>query len=168
VKKLVLPLGLVVAGVLAAQFLVPQREGVGAPGAHPPDAGAAATDGAAPAAQKAAPTGPMRRITYVLSNILVNLANSGSKRYLKISLALDCEVPEKGSEDEMRVRIDSLKSQFNDRVIEMLSARTVESLEGRDSKVALKSDIQKELDPILAAATGGRVAKLSYQEFVIQ
>ncbi len=172
-RALIVPLVAVVAGVGATHFLLPplatggEGSGAGAP---------SSAYGAAPGggdAQKAASTpaataGPVRNITYLLQNILVNLANTGAKRFLKISLAIDCEVPAKGTEDEMRLKIDSLKSKLQDRAIELLSARTVASLEGREAKVALKTELRTQLEPILAAATGGRIANLYYQEFVIQ
>jgi len=170
VGKLVVPLGLVVAGVAAAQFLLPGKAGAHGDGheaAAPPEHGAPPASESDPHA-KTSPTGAVKKITYLLPNVLVNLANTGAKRFLKMSIALDCELPDVGSDDEARAKLDALKSQFHDRVIEMLSARTIESLEGRESKVALKNDILEELDPILKAATGGRLAKLYYQEFVIQ
>jgi flagellar basal body-associated protein FliL len=169
-KKLAAPVVVAVAGVGAAQFLLPPREGAGAPDTtHGAPAAEAAPHGQPEPAKVEAPkSGSTKHITYLLTNVLVNLANTSAKRYLKVSLALDCEVPLKGSEDEMRARIDQLKSQFQDRVIEMLSAKTVESLEGRESKVVLKGEILAELDPILFAATEGHIVKLYYQEFVIQ
>lgn len=171
--KLAAPLGLVVAGIAAAQFLLPGHAdagaGAGSGADHAAAAGAAENGKPAATPPPAKPTGgPTKKLTYLLPNVLVNLANTGSKRYLKISIALECQLPDVGSEDETRARVDQLKSQFQDRVIEMLSARTVESLEGRESKVALKNEILAELDPILAAATEGHIAKLYYQEFVIQ
>src|SRR5262249_8830972 len=106
-------------------------------------------------------------VTYLLENMLVNLADSGAKRYLKISLSLDCEAKGK-SEASLKELLEGMKAQLRDRLIEIVSARTVASLEGRENKVALKADIQHELAALLFPKGEGKITRTYYQEFFIQ
>lgn len=139
---------LVVAGFLAYLFLFSNNAAIQTETALPTDAQTA------PAA-KGSSIGPL----YSFDTFIVNLADPGGIRYLKVSM--QAEVDSNKVIDEIEKR----NPQVRDLILTVLSSKTYAEVSTPQGKIALKQEIIRRLNLIL---TTGTVRNIYFTEFVSQ
>ena len=133
---------------------------------------------AAAAQAQATPTVPTEGPgpQYALKDMVINLADRGAYRYLKISITLEFswggEEFRKASAEERKTKqaeydakLAPWLSNINDAVISIVSARTVADLSTADGKEKLKTDIKGALNKMLG---GDQVTDVLFTQFVMQ
>lgn len=96
---------------------------------------------------------------FPLDTFVVNLADSGGKRYLRATLQLEL-APEQAAETfEQRL------PQIRDVILTILPTKTFEDIRTVDGKAALREEIQQRLNTLLNVEG---VANIYFTEFVIQ
>lgn len=103
---------------------------------------------------KEAPT-----IVYNMGAIIVNLADQGVQRYLKVQIAIELDNPK--LEEEAKKR----EPQIKDIIISVLSSKTVADINTPQGKIALKQEILKRINMVI---TEGEIMDLFFSEFIIQ
>jgi flagellar FliL protein len=101
------------------------------------------------------PLGPI----YALDTFIVNLADKGAKRYLRVSIDLELGNP------EMQVEIVKRLPQVRDSVLMILPSKRFDDISSVDGKVALRDEIMETLNGFL---TQGQITKIYFKEFVVQ
>ncbi len=108
-------------------------------------------DGAGPKA------GPSR--TFTLGTVVVNVAETEGRRYLKASVEL-------GINGGLHKDLETRKSQFVDLLIAILSSKPLVEVTSTEGRERIKTEI---LDRINAELGGGaRVQRIFFTEFVVQ
>ncbi|MCP4628780.1 MAG: hypothetical protein GY850_35530 [bacterium] len=96
---------------------------------------------------------------YTLDTFIVNLADKGGKRYLRVSIDLELQNP------EMQVEIVKRLPQVRDSILMILPSKRFDDISSMDGKVALRNEILETLNGFLAQ---GRITKIYFKEFVVQ
>lgn len=158
-----LGLGAVMIGVAA--FVAGSFVGVGR---------AAVAQGSGPAEAEKGPgyPGPI----YVLTERVVNLADPGVRRYLKVAMAIEfttgAEEFRKASAEERKhkqAEFDKIMAPhapvIEDAIITIISARTSNEVLSQEGKLQLKDDIKATLHRLLGE---GQVANVYFTQFLMQ
>jgi flagellar FliL protein len=93
---------------------------------------------------------------------MVNLADGGGNRFLKVTLQLVLESPEKA---EAVTSTPVVVSRIRSEILELLTQQTGTALVTPDGKAALKTAIGERLADVL---DGGKVIDVLFSEFVVQ
>ena len=101
------------------------------------------------------PLGPI----YSLETFIVNLADKGGKRYLRVTM--DLELGNVDLEEEIVKRMP----QVRDRILMILPSKRFEDISPVDGKIALRDEILKTLNGFI---TQGEITNIYFKEFVIQ
>ena len=101
------------------------------------------------------PLGPI----YALETFIVNLADKGGKRYLRVTMALELGNNELESEVEKRL------PQVRDSILMILPSKQFADVSSVDGKTALRDEILAKLNEFL---TQGKVTNIYFKEFVVQ
>jgi len=96
---------------------------------------------------------------YSLDTMIVNLAGHGSKRYLRVTMALELSDPE--SVDTIESRLP----QIRDAVLMILPTKTYDDVSTTDGKIALRNQVMEKINTLM---TKGRVNNIYFTEFVVQ
>ena len=96
---------------------------------------------------------------YTLDTMIVNLADHGGKRYLRVTMALELSDP------ESMVTIESRLPQIRDAVLMILPTKTFDDVSTTDGKIALRNQIMEKINNLM---TKGRVNNIYFTEFVVQ
>jgi flagellar FliL protein len=96
---------------------------------------------------------------YSLGTLIVNLADEGGKRYLRVSIELELESA------EMTEEIDRRLPQVRDGVLMILPTKTFADINTTPGKIALRDELIKAINAIV---TTGEVRNLYFTEFVVQ
>ncbi len=107
------------------------------------------------AAQVMAAIGPV----WPMDSIIVNLADAGGERYLKVTMLLEVATPEATKE------LDLVKPKIKDTIIDLLSSKTYADLADNAGKQRLRDEVILRANSIL---TQGKVTKVYFTEFIIQ
>ncbi len=91
---------------------------------------------------------------------LVNLADAGGNRYLRINVSLELS-----KEKTFQAEVVSKDPRIKDIILSILSSKTVDEINTTQGKIALKQEIMRRLNTIM---TGGRIVDIYITEFVIQ
>ncbi len=94
-----------------------------------------------------------------LTSFVVNLADPGGRRYLKVTLEL--ELDKKETEQELKTRLPEIR----DQIILALSSKTFQQVQGVAGKTVLREELTARLNSILK---GGKVKNSFFTEFVVQ
>ncbi|MGC8769460.1 flagellar basal body-associated FliL family protein [Calditerrivibrio sp.] len=153
---LVVVLVLLVGGGLAAYLFLFKSK--------PAEHNAAATEEKAPAkgekAKQDKKSGEKAKtVVYSMGAIIVNLADQGVQRYLKVQIAVELDNPK--LEEEVKKR----EPQIKDIIISVLSSKTVADVNTPQGKIALKQEIIKRSNMVL---TEGEITDLFFSEFIVQ
>ena len=108
--------------------------------------------------QKTIPEQPLGAI-YALDTFIVNLADMGGNRYLRVTM--DLELGNSKLESEIVKRLP----QIRDSVIMILPSKRFEDISSVDGKIALRNEIQETLNGFLAQ---GEITNIYFKEFVVQ
>jgi len=96
---------------------------------------------------------------YPLDTFTVNLKSDSGRRYLKVTMSLELEGEELSNE------LDSKAPVLRDRIIRILSSKTLEEISSKKGKQKVSQQI---MDALNAMLTDGRIKGIYFTEFVIQ
>ena len=98
-------------------------------------------------------------ILYPLDTFTVNLKSDAGRRYLKATMSLELDSPELSHE------LDSKAPVLRDRIIRILSSKTLEEISSKKGKQKVSEQI---MDTLNAMITDGQIQGIYFTEFVIQ
>lgn len=94
-----------------------------------------------------------------LETMIVNLADEGGKRYLRVTMALELSGPDAAESINMRL------PQVRDTILTILPTKTFKDVSTTDGKVALRNEIMGAVNRLI---NKGRVSNIYFTEFVVQ
>ena len=98
-------------------------------------------------------------ILYPLDTFTVNLKSDSGRRYLKATLSLEL------SGEELSLELDAKAPVIRDRVIRILTSKTLEEISSKKGKQKVSDQIMDTLNSII---TDGSIQGIYFTEFVIQ
>ena len=98
-------------------------------------------------------------ILYPLDTFTVNLKSDAGRRYLKVTMSLELEG------EELSLELDAKTAVLRDRVIRILSSKTLEEISSKKGKSKVSSQV---MDTLNAMISDGQVQGIYFTEFVIQ
>jgi flagellar FliL protein len=101
------------------------------------------------------PLGPI----FPLTTFIVNLADKGGNRYLRVTMDLELGNPE--LETELNKRLPQVK----DSILMILPSKRFEDISTVEGKIALRDEILEKLNSLL---TQGKITNIYFKEFVVQ
>ena len=101
------------------------------------------------------PLGPI----YSLETFIVNLADKGGNRYLRVTIDLELGNP------ELEVEVVKRLPQVRDSILMILPSKRFDDISTVDGKIALRDEILETLNGFL---TQGQITKIYFKEFVVQ
>jgi len=96
---------------------------------------------------------------YEVPDVIVNPRNSGGRRYLNITFALEC--CDKTTSGEL----DRRKVQVRDVLITILTSKSVDEVDGVEDKEQLRKEVVEKINQIL---TKGKIKAVYFSNFVVQ
>jgi flagellar protein FliL len=99
--------------------------------------------------------GPM----YKMETLIVNLADQGGKRYLRVSMELELNAPEVVEEIEKRM------PQLRDAILMILPTRQYADISTTAGKIGLRDEILEKMNSYLKT---GSINTIYFTEFVVQ
>ena len=108
-----------------------------------------------PGAGGAAVAGPIIPLT----PFIVNLADPGGRRYLKITVEL--ELDKKEGEAEFKGRVPEIR----DQIIQALTSKTFQQVQGVAGKTVLREELTARMNTILKVS---KIKNIYFTEFVVQ
>ncbi|HLE87421.1 MAG TPA: flagellar basal body-associated FliL family protein [Candidatus Brocadiaceae bacterium] len=94
-----------------------------------------------------------------VDTLVVNLSSSNGRRYLKTKINLDAK------DGEMKKIVETKSVQIKDRLISILSSKTLEDIEGLEAQENLRKEIKDAVDVVLKAEC---ISQVYFTEFVVQ
>jgi flagellar FliL protein len=98
-------------------------------------------------------------ILYPLDTFTVNLKSDAGRRYLKVTMSLELE----GS--ELSLELDNKAPVLRDRIIRILTSKTLEEISSKKGKQKISDQI---MDTLNAMISDGRIKGIYFTEFVVQ
>lgn len=125
----------------------------------------AANSAAAQQTTQAAPKKEMKEgggigTLYPMENFIVNMADSGGTRYLRVTLQLELDETKKFAE-----ALDMRKPQLRDAILTVLASKRYEEVSSAQGKLILKQELLRRLNSLV---TEGTVVNIYFTEFVAQ
>jgi flagellar FliL protein len=96
---------------------------------------------------------------YSLGTLIVNLADEGGKRYLRVSI--DMELSDQALQEQVEKRLP----QIRDTILMILPTKTYKDINTTEGKQTLRTQIISELNNFLS---NGSITNLYFTEFVVQ
>jgi len=96
---------------------------------------------------------------FSLETFIVNLADKGGNRYLRVTMDLELGIPE--LETELNKRLP----QVRDSILMILPSKRFEDISSVAGKIALRDEIMATLNGFL---TKGQITSIYFKEFVVQ
>lgn len=96
---------------------------------------------------------------YSLDTMIVNLADHGGKRYLRVTMALEL------SDSEAMATIEGRLPQVRDAILMILPVKKYDDVSTTDGKIALRAEVMEKINELM---TKGRVNNIYFTEFVVQ
>ena len=109
----------------------------------------------APANNPEQPLGPICS----LETFIVNLADKGGNRYLRVTMDLELAKPD--LQDEINKRMP----QIRDSVLMILPSKRFDDISSVEGKIELRDEILEKLNSLL---TLGKITNIYFKEFVVQ
>jgi len=94
-----------------------------------------------------------------VDTIVVNLSGSNGRRYLKVKINLEAK------DGEVKKLIESKSIQIKDRLISILSSKTLEDIDGLEAQENLRKETKDAVDVVLKVEG---VLQVYFTEFVVQ
>ena len=94
-----------------------------------------------------------------LETFVVNLADPGGKRYLRVTLALEID------DKDFVTEVKDIVPQIRDKVLLILPAKKFKDIRTSSGKESLRKEIIAQLNPLLDKC---KITNLYFQEFVVQ
>lgn len=98
-------------------------------------------------------------ILYPLDTFTVNLKSDAGRRYLKVTMSLELEG------DELSLELDNKSPVLRDRVIRILTSKSLEEISSKKGKQKISEQI---MDTLNAMISDGRIKGIYFTEFVVQ
>ena len=98
-------------------------------------------------------------ILYPLDTFTVNLKSDSGRRYLKVTMSLELEG------EELSLELDAKAPVIRDRVIRILTSKTLEEISSKQGKQKVSSQVMDTLNSMIS---DGRIQGIYFTEFVIQ
>jgi len=98
-------------------------------------------------------------ILYPLDTFTVNLKSDAGRRYLKCTMSLELEG------EELSLELDAKSPVLRDRIIRILTSKTLEEINSKKGKAKVSSQIMDTLNAMIA---DGEIKGIYFTEFVIQ
>jgi len=98
-------------------------------------------------------------ILYPLDTFTVNLKSDAGRRYLKVTMSLELEG------EELSMELDNKSPVLRDRIIRILTSKTLEEISSKKGKQKVETQI---MDTLNAMISDGRIRGIYFTEFVIQ
>jgi flagellar FliL protein len=96
---------------------------------------------------------------FPLDTFIVNLADKGGKRYLRVTIDLELDSKELESEVEKRL------PQVRDSILTILPTKRFEDISSAKGKTALRDQMLERINGLLAR---GQITNIYFKEFVVQ
>ncbi len=96
---------------------------------------------------------------FKLDTMIVNLADKGGKRYLRVTMELELSSQETAAEIEKRMPM------IRDSILMILPSKTYAEISTTEGKIALRNQIMTKINELLHA---GSVKNIYFTEFVVQ
>ncbi len=97
--------------------------------------------------------------TLKMDTLIVNLADQGGKRYLRITMELELSTPEVLEEINLRM------PQLRDTILMVLPSKQYSDISGTEGKITLRDELIAKMNAILKKGT---VTTIYFTEFVVQ
>jgi flagellar FliL protein len=98
-------------------------------------------------------------ILYPLDSFTVNLKSDAGRGYLKVTMSLELEG------EELSMELDNKSPVLRDRIIRILTSKTLEEISSKKGKQKVETQI---MDTLNAMISDGRIRGIYFTEFVIQ
>lgn len=98
-------------------------------------------------------------ILYPLDSFTVNLKSDAGRRYLKATVSLEL------SGEEVSMELDAKSPVVRDRIIRILTSKTLEEISSKKGKQKVSDQIQDTMNAIIS---DGQIQGIYFTEFVIQ
>lgn len=98
-------------------------------------------------------------ILYPLDVFTVNLKGNAGRRYLKTVISLEFK------DESLKLELDNKKPIIRDRIVSILSSKTLEEISSKRGKERISLQI---IDSLNSMFTNGRIKNLYFSEFTIQ
>ncbi len=98
-------------------------------------------------------------ILYPLDTFTVNLKSDAGHRYLKVTMSLELEG------EELSLELDNKSPVLRDRIIRILTSKSLEEISSKKGKQKVSDQIQ---DTLNAMISDGQIRGIYFTEFVIQ
>jgi len=98
-------------------------------------------------------------ILYPLDTFTVNLKSDAGRRYLKVTMSLELEG------EELSLELDAKSPVLRDRIIRILTSKTLEEISSKKGKQKVSSQIMDTLNSMIS---DGTIRGIYFTEFVIQ
>ncbi len=98
-------------------------------------------------------------VLYPLDTFTVNLKSDSGRRYLKVTMSLELE----GA--ELSLELDSKSPVIRDRVIRILTSKSLEEISSKKGKQKISDQI---MDTLNAMISDGQIKGIYFTEFVVQ
>jgi flagellar FliL protein len=102
---------------------------------------------------------------YRLDTLIVNLADQGGKRYLRVTMELELKANEEIDNSEVIEEIEQRLPQLRDTILMVLPTKQYADISTTPGKIALRDEIIAKLNSFLKK---GQIDKLYFTEFVVQ
>jgi len=97
---------------------------------------------------------------YPLENFIVNMADAGGTRYLRVTLQLELDDTKKFVE-----ALDMRKPQLRDAILTVLASKRYEEVSSAQGKLILKQELLRRLNSLVSE---GSIVNIYFTEFVAQ
>jgi flagellar FliL protein len=111
--------------------------------------------------QEEATIGPL----YRLDTLIVNLADHGGKRYLRVTMELELKPGEDIESEELVEEIEMRMPQLRDTILMILPTKQYADISTTPGKTALRDEVMAKLNSFLKK---GQISKIYFTEFVVQ
>ena len=98
-------------------------------------------------------------ILYPLDTFTVNLKSDAGRRYLKVTMSLELEG------EELSLELDAKSPVLRDRIIRILTSKTLEEISSKKGKQKVSTQIMDILNSMIS---DGNIRGIYFTEFVIQ
>lgn len=102
---------------------------------------------------------------YKLDTLIVNLADQGGKRYLRITMELELKPAEKFEVNEVIEEVEKRLPQIRDTILMILPSKQYADISSTSGKLALRDEIMAKLNAYLKK---GQINTIYFTEFVVQ
>ena len=102
---------------------------------------------------------------YKLDTMIVNLADHGGKRYLRVTMEMELKTGEGSEDSEFTGEIDKRLPQLRDTILMILPSKQYADISTTAGKIALRDEIMAKLNSFLKK---GQINTIYFTEFVVQ